>query len=113
MRKHPKRKGFKPKPTLYQPPNSHPARAYRRQKLVRPRERLTPREAQVADLLAEGWDPGRAADCLGLSLERLVYFSRLIRRKLKIEGRTDLSLWALGFGDPRPPESKGTGRLRP
>jgi len=75
-------------------------------KLVRPRERLTPREAQVADLLAEGWDPGRAADCLGLSLERLVIFSRRIRRKLKIEGKTDVNLWKLGFGLPgRPPKA--------
>ena len=47
--------------------------------------------------------PGAGRGLPGLSLERLVYFSHRIRRKLKIEGRTNLSLWALGVGDPQPP----------
>ena len=86
---------------------SKPKRRYRRIKRIRPRERLTAREALVADLLAEGWNPTRAADCLGLSPERLVYFSHRIRRKLEIKGRTDVRLWELGFGDKgRPPKNR-------
>jgi DNA-binding CsgD family transcriptional regulator len=109
----PKPPGFNLQSLILNHP-AHPkqARAYRRLKLVQPHERLNPREAQVADLLAEGWNPGRAADFLGLSLEQLVYFSRRIRRKLGIEGRTDLSLWELGFGDPgRPPKGRKQGGL--
>ena len=116
MSNRPKLQHFKPKPSshnhpsiLNPPTHPRPVRQYRLMKVVRPRERLTHREAQVADLLAEGWDPTRAADCLGLSIERLVYFSRRIRRKLKIEGRTDLCLWELGFGLPGRPPKAGKG----
>jgi DNA-binding CsgD family transcriptional regulator len=121
----PKPQGFKPKPTRPNPPvacknpsasilnpacRPRPKRLYWRIKRIRPLERLTQRESEVADLLAEGWDPGRAAGLLGISVERLRHHTRRIRRKLEIEGRTRISLWELGFGLPgRPPKPAKQG----
>ena len=119
-----KPKGFKPKPARHPPPASgknaqasnlnpasrpRPQRLYWRIARLQPRERLTRREAEVADLLAEGWDPSRAASLLGISAKRFAHHTRRIRRKLKIEGRTRIRLWQLGFGLPGRPPKPGKG----
>lgn len=119
----PKPQRFKPKPARPDPPASgktpasilrpacrpRPKRLYWRIKRIRPRESLSQREAEVADLLAEGWGPARAASLLGISVERLAIHARRIRRKLEIEDRTSVRLWELGFGLPGRPPKPGKG----
>jgi len=73
-------------------------RFFKRNMPVDPRERLTLREGQIADMLAEGWSPPLIASSMGISYEATNHYCKKIRRKLWLKGDLGEELWRIGFG---------------
>jgi DNA-binding CsgD family transcriptional regulator len=73
-------------------------RLFKRDMPVDPRERLSLREAQIADMLAEGWSPRLIASSMGVSYEATNHYLKRIRRKLWVKGDLGEALWRMGFG---------------
>jgi DNA-binding CsgD family transcriptional regulator len=74
-------------------------RFFKRNKPLVPRRRLSRREAQIADMLAEGMSPPLIASSMGVSYDATQKYIREIRRKLRIKGDLGAELWILGFGE--------------
>ena len=73
-------------------------RFFKRNMPVDPRERLSMREGQIADMLAEGWSPPLIASSMGISYEATNNYCKKIRRKLWLKGDLGEELWRIGFG---------------
>lgn len=56
---------------------------------------ITPRERSVLDLVAKGLTYRSMAGRLGISQQTVAVHMRNIRRKLKLNNRTQLALWVV------------------
>lgn len=70
----------------------------KRKKPFDPRERLTLREIQVADMLAEGLSARLISSSMGIAPKATKRYIQSIRRKLWIQGELSETLWEMGFG---------------
>jgi DNA-binding CsgD family transcriptional regulator len=52
--------------------------------------RLTPRQLEIVELLAQGYNAVQVGDAMGISFETVKHQIYLARRKLELENRTQL-----------------------
>jgi DNA-binding CsgD family transcriptional regulator len=72
---------------------------------------LTPRESQVARLLAEGWSRPRVAKMLGVTTFTVVALSGRIYRKLGVRSRAQLTLAVMGRPHVPPGQHADAARI--
>jgi DNA-binding NarL/FixJ family response regulator len=73
-------------------------------------ERLTPRERDVASLIARGFTSPRVAEILVISERTADAHADHIRGKLGLHSRAEIAAWAVEHGLARPgPEPSGRG----
>jgi DNA-binding NarL/FixJ family response regulator len=77
------------------------------------RRRLTPREREVAQLVAEGWTSKEIADELGCALKTVETHRRQVMDKLEVRSIAEVTKWALreGLTSTDPPRPRGLARL--
>ena len=75
---------------------------------------LTRREAEILDLVAEGYSNGRVAKLLWVTDQTVKFHLSNIYRKLGVTNRTEATHWALteGLGSDDRDQPAATGRAR-
>jgi len=73
-------------------------------------ERLTPREIEILQAMAEGLAPEQIVERLGMSRHTLRTHTQNILTKLGVHSKTDAVVAAIRFGKATPPGLAVTGR---
>jgi DNA-binding NarL/FixJ family response regulator len=79
------------------------ARSGRDKELHRRVERLTPRELQILQAMADGLNPEQIAETLGMARHTLRTHTQNILTKLGVHSKTDAVVAAIRFGKATPP----------
>ena len=78
--------------------NNHPSRAHRPRRQSERLPGLTRREAEVLELVAEGYPNARVAKMLWVTEQTVKFHLSNIYRKLSVANRTEAAHWALVHG---------------
>jgi DNA-binding NarL/FixJ family response regulator len=78
--------------------NNHPSRAHRPRRQSERLSGLTQREAEVLELVAEGYPNARVAKMLWVTEQTVKFHLSNIYRKLSVANRTEAAHWALVHG---------------